>query len=290
MKPDVVISFMDRPNILTLLATRGSGIPVIVSERTDPAGRHIGRQWEVLRRLTYPWADALVCQGHRPLNYFHSPVRDRGHIIPNPVYISPEQESLRAYLDRDANTRTIVALGSLRKEKGFDILLEAFALMVKAHPDWSLTIFGEGPERGALEVQSRKLEIAGCVNLPGVTNDPLARLAEGDLFVLSSRVEGFPNALTEAMSVGLPVIATDVGAVPEIICEGINGLIVPSNDIGALSAAMSRLMRDEVDRCRLGSQAPEVLNRFSLEKVRIMWEDIISQVIGSRLVQGRGKW
>ncbi len=280
--PDVIISFIDGTNVLTILATRGLGVPLIISERTDPAGRDIGRAWEALRRLTYPWADALVCQGQRPLQYFPAHIRRRGRVIPNPVALPPEAAGLHAGLCRPAPERTLVALGKLRPEKGYDLLLEAFARIAARHLGWSLVIWGEGPMRPRLEAQAHALSIAGRVRLPGSTRQPLARLAEADLFVLPSRVEGFPNALTEAMSVGLPVIASDVGAVTEIVRDGVDGLLVPPGDVAALAAALDRLMGDLGERRRLAARAPEVLERFGLEKVLAMWEELIGEVIHKR--------
>lgn len=277
-KPDVVISFLDRTNILTLLATRSLGVPVIISERTDPAGRNIGRAWELLRQVTYPWADCLVCQGKRPLHYFPERLRRRGVIIPNPVILPAGLARLPLGLGRQRPQRMVVALGSLRMEKGFDLLLEAFTRVATQNPQWSLTIWGEGPSRSALQAQARALGIERRVRLPGITREPFARLAEADLFVLSSRVEGFPNALTEAMSVGLPVIATDVGAVPEIVRHGVDGLVVPPGDVNALAAEIGRLMGNERERSRLATHAPEVLERFSCEKVMGMWDMLIPGV------------
>jgi glycosyltransferase involved in cell wall biosynthesis len=281
-KPDVVISFLDRANVLTVLATRGLGVPVIISERTDPAGRDIGRSWEILRQLTYPLADCLVCQGERPLSYFPEHIRRRGVIIPNPVMLPAGLTGLRIALDRPKPQRMVASLGSLRREKGFDLLLEAFARLATPHPQWSLTIWGEGPGRSALQAQARALGIERRVRLPGITREPFARLAEADLFVLSSRVEGFPNALTEAMSVGLPVIATDVGAVPGIVRDGVDGIVVPPGDVNALAAAISRLIGDHRERRRLANQAPEVLERFSCEKVMGMWDMLIRGVASLR--------
>ncbi len=274
-RPEVIISFLDRTNVLALLASRGLAARVIVCERTDPARRTIGRQWELLRSLTYPWADSLVCQGERPLRYFAANIRRRARVIPNPVML-PEFCVRRR---RQSNQKPVlVALGSLRPEKGFDLLLTAFAKLAASYPDWSLVIRGEGPSRAALEAQARSLGIDGRTQFPGVTREPHARLAEADLFVLSSRVEGFPNALCEAMSVGLPVVATDVGAVPEIIRNGVDGVIVPPDDVESLAKELGRLMGSEEERKRLADRAPEVVERFSIERVLGMWDELISQV------------
>lgn len=281
-KARVVVSLLDRINVLTLLAVSGLRVPIIVSERTDPTSRNIGRSWEILRRITYSWADALVFQGERPMQYFPQSICRRGHIIPNPVCKPLEDSRFRGYLKRARPERVVTALGSLRPEKGFDLLIKAFALVSDRHPLWSLIIWGEGPESDSLSALTIELGVADRVHLPGVTREPSIRLAESDLFILPSRVEGFPNALTEAMAVGLPVIASDVGAIPEIIRNGVDGAIYPRGDVPALATAMDRLMGDENERLRLGSKATEVLDRFSLDKVVTMWESLIYTVIGYR--------
>lgn len=289
LKPDLIISFLDTLNVIVLLATRGLGIPVIVSERIDPAGWNLGRAWELLRRLTYQWADAVVCQGERPLRYFGPRLRRKGRIIPNPVALPTAAAGLRADVTCPRQVRTLVAMGSLRPQKGFDVpqkgfdvLLNAFSRVIPRHREWRLVIWGDGPLRSELESQASQLGIADHITFPGVTREPFARLAEADLFVLSSRLEGFPNVLTEAMSVGLPVIATDVGAVPEIVRDGIDGVLVPPGQVEALAVAMDRLMGNSEARSCLAVRAPDVLERFSLKKVIGMWEELICEVTGAK--------
>ncbi|TGV62805.1 glycosyltransferase, partial [Mesorhizobium sp. M2D.F.Ca.ET.160.01.1.1] len=102
-----------------------------------------------------------------------------------------------------------VAVGRLEKQKGFDLLLEAFSRVARQLPMVTLVIFGEGPERAALEQQARGLGIADRVRMPGVTNSPVGWLSVGDIFVLSSRFEGFPNVLLEALMAGMATVAFD---------------------------------------------------------------------------------
>jgi glycosyltransferase involved in cell wall biosynthesis len=169
-----------------------------------------------------------------------------------------------------------VGVGRLGVEKGFDLLIRAFAGIAGEHPRWRLTILGEGEERGALVAEIERSGLAGRVDLPGREADAAGVLRRSDLFVLSSRYEGFPNALCEAMACGLPVIAFDCHSGPaEIIRDGVDGVLVPAGNIDALSTAMARLIVDPEGRRRMGARATEVSDRFSVERIGSLWERIL---------------
>ncbi|RCJ37396.1 group 1 glycosyl transferase [Nostoc minutum NIES-26] len=276
-KPDAVISFMSTTNVLVLLATRGLQIPVVVSERNDPLKISISRSWKQLRQWTYPFADRIVFQTNRARDYFSSKVQASGCIIPNMVLLPPIEKELSRNLLKE---RSLIAVGRLVRAKGFDLLLQAFAQLKDCYPDWTLTILGEGSLRSDLESLRNQLGLSDRVYLPGTVNNPYEFLKQADIFIMSSRFEGFPNALCEAMACGLPVISTDCPSGPrEIIRDGIDGILVPNEDMSALAVAIERLISDEEERKRLAVHAPEVTERFNLEKVMGMWEELLTQVI-----------
>lgn len=278
--PDVVISFMDIPNVIALLATRWLNIPILVSERNDPAMLSIGRIWNSLRQWTYPFADRIVVQTERAGHYFQPELQERIVVMPNPVILPPLETSGSANLPGE---RSAIAIGRLVPQKGFDIMLKAFALVKDRYPEWTLTILGEGELRSELESLRQELKLADRVHLPGRVKNPHEFLRQADLFIMSSRFEGFPNALCEAMVCGLPVISADCPNGPrEIIRDGVDGILVPSEDVPALAGAMERLMSDPQTRAVLAAAAPEVAERFSLEKVMLMWESLIDRVIKER--------
>ena len=168
--------------------------------------------------------------------------------------------------DRSApdSQRRIVGLGRLADHKGFDLLLAAFQEVAADHPDWVLEIFGEGDQRPILEQYRDQHRLGDRVRLPGWTDRPAAVLSRGDIFVLPSRYEGFPNALLEAMACGLACISFDCDSGPrEIIRPGVDGLLVPAGDVAALASALGQLMSDSDLRQRLGNRAREVVTRFS---------------------------
>jgi glycosyltransferase involved in cell wall biosynthesis len=274
-QPDVVISLVDVINVLTLMASRGLHVPVIVSERTNPARYDIGPVWSALRRFMYPFADAVVCQTTSVLEWFQKRTRIRGHVIPNPVAL-PEN----AVPVLKPAGRVVMGMGRLDAEKGFDLLLQAFSRVAGRYPEWSLKIVGEGPLRPQLLAQTETLNLAGRVEFPGAVSDPFTFLCAADLFVLSSRFEGFPNVLCEAMACGLPAIAFDCSlGLSELLHDNVNGIIVPAEDVTALAAALDRLMGDARERQRLGKAAPEILERLHPEKVLHLWEELFDELL-----------
>jgi GalNAc-alpha-(1->4)-GalNAc-alpha-(1->3)-diNAcBac-PP-undecaprenol alpha-1,4-N-acetyl-D-galactosaminyltransferase len=269
-RPDAVVSFGDVTNVLTLLATRGLGTPVVVSERSDPAFCPIGNAFGILRRWLYPHADAVVVQSEEARRFFSAAIQARTDVIPNPVLPAKAPRTLSA--EGDHSSKIVLALGRLSKEKGFDLLIEAFARVASERPEWSLEIWGEGPDRGLLERMAAEKGLAGRIRLPGQTRSPQEQLLRADLFALSSRFEGFPNALCEAMACGLPVLSVDCPSGPrQIIRDGVDGLLVEPADPPALADGMRRLMDDPELRRRLASRAPEVVGRFGLDRVLDLW-------------------
>jgi GalNAc-alpha-(1->4)-GalNAc-alpha-(1->3)-diNAcBac-PP-undecaprenol alpha-1,4-N-acetyl-D-galactosaminyltransferase len=273
-EPQTVISFTDRMNVLTILACRPLGVDTVISERIDPSRYQIGRAWSWLRRRIYPSARALVVQTQRVRQQMLRMMRGRPvYVIPNAVFNPPTASQIT----RDpAATRWIVAVGRLTSQKGFDLLIEAFSRIAEAHPNWSLKILGEGPERAALDKLIASKLLTRRVILAGWENDPTAVLRQSEVFVLSSRFEGFPNALLEAMACGLASISFNCESGPaEIIRDGIDGLLIAPEDDAALAAAMERLIADEPLRRRLGSEAARVVERFGVEQYFARWEAVL---------------
>jgi glycosyltransferase involved in cell wall biosynthesis len=274
--PDVLISFIDTTNSLTIMATRGLGIPVIISERTDPSRRSLGRFWGAIRDFTYPLADLIVFQSCGVRDWFPPRVRARGVVIPNPV---PRPPAVSLVLPKKSPALRIVSMGRLSPVKGFDVLIQAFALASARTPHWHLDIWGQGPERPSLEELAGNLGMGEQIKFPGVTERPFDILRDADLFILSSHAEGFPNALAEAMACGLPVISTRFGgAADDMITDGLDGILVPPGNPEALAEAMVQLMTDPGKRARLGAQASRVVERFSMERVFGMWEEAVHRV------------
>ncbi|MDQ7834272.1 MAG: glycosyltransferase family 4 protein [Humidesulfovibrio sp.] len=278
MRPDAVISFMDSTNVLSILASRGLGIPVLVSEHIDPAQHDIGRIWNLLRHYTYPHASRVLLLTSGIDQYFPAPIRKRCTVMPNPVVVDCSGEC-----PLPLEGRCIVGLGRLSPQKGFDILLQAFAQVAPKHPDSHLWILGEGPERAALEALRDTLGLRDRAHLPGSVPDPGPVLKRAHAFALSSRYEGFPLALCEALACGVATVSTvfSPGAM-DILQDGENALVIPVEDTSALAEALDRLLADEKLRDGLSVHAPKILERFGLDKVIDLWEALLAQTVEER--------
>lgn len=162
----------------------------------------------------------------------------------------------------DPATRTVVSVARLSAEKGIDVLLEAWKRVVsQTSSAVRLVLVGDGPERGALERQARESALNGSLVFAGQVRDVRPFLQHGDLFVLPSRSEGLPNALLQAMSVGLPCIASRVGGVQELITDGVNGRLVEPEDPRALAEALLQLLSDQEEAGRLGAAARQTVEQ-----------------------------
>ncbi|MFZ4663024.1 MAG: glycosyltransferase family 4 protein [Caldilineaceae bacterium] len=278
-RPAVVISFTDLTNIRVLLALRFSGLPVLVSERVDPRRHRIGKVWRQLRRLTYPMAQQVIVQSQTVRDYFLRQSIRKVTVIPNPVLppptiTEPVGRNFQPYL---------ISIGRLDPQKGFDLLLQAFQQIYTRYPAWRLLIVGDGDQREPLTTLAYTLGLATQVVFVGRTKQVYDYLHGAELFVLASRYEGFPNVLGEAMACGLPVISFDCPSGPrELIRDGVDGVLVPPEDVPALAAALDRLLSDSAYRQQLAARAPEIIERFGIDQVMGLWEVAIKAAIGEK--------
>lgn len=282
-RPDIVLSMMTTANVVAALATVGLPCAVVGSERNHPPRLPLGRIWETLRRWTYGLLDAVVALTNESADWLriHTTAK-RIEIIPNAImWPLPKNPPI---IEPDSilreNRNFVLAVGRLVSQKGFDMLLEAFSMVARERPDWDLVILGEGAERSTLEKLVKEKNISGRVFLPGRAGNVVDWYNRAQLYVLSSRFEGFPNTLIEAMAAGCPVISFDCDTGPRnIIRHEVDGLLVPANDVRALAYGMARMMDDEEFRKRCASKAIEVRRRFSIQHIGDMWDKLFDEVI-----------
>jgi GalNAc-alpha-(1->4)-GalNAc-alpha-(1->3)-diNAcBac-PP-undecaprenol alpha-1,4-N-acetyl-D-galactosaminyltransferase len=285
-QPDLVISFVNTTNILTLLACRGLKVKTIVSEHVHPTFGQLNKATQLLQKLTYQQADLVTVQTHAALSFF--PIdRYKTFVIPNPVVL-PDSEPIESQLYTD--DRHLLAIGKLIPQKGFDLAIKAFAQVAERYPEWTLTILGEGEMRSELEKLCLELDLEDRVFMPGVVKNIDAHLRKADIFILPSRFEGFPVTLCEAMACGVPVIASNCLSGPrEIVHDGIDGMLVKPDNVSALAIGMSQLMSDPGKRQYFSHHAPKVLDRFGVEPVAAIWHRAIEQVLAQNISVARTK-
>ncbi|MGN9791278.1 glycosyltransferase family 4 protein [Streptomyces sp. OZ13] len=190
--------------------------------------------------------------------------------MPNPLPFFPEVPS-------DRSAKTVVSIGRLHEEKGVDLLLDAWAEVAPLHPDWTLRIYGSGEEEAALKKQSAQLGLSTSVEWMGRTSDVPGALRESSLFALSSRGEGFPLALMEAMATAVPCVAFDVApGVREIISDGEDGFLAPPGNTAEFARRLDMLITDKELRDRMGERARREIQRYSTTEIVSRWEDLFA--------------
>jgi GalNAc-alpha-(1->4)-GalNAc-alpha-(1->3)-diNAcBac-PP-undecaprenol alpha-1,4-N-acetyl-D-galactosaminyltransferase len=278
---DVFISLGDRTNILGLLAVIGLGCKTIISERTDPDRSSLPWQWRLLRRISYRYADIHVAQS----NYAAKCIDDKFNGLPS-VIIPNSVPSLSRRLNRgpansDSQPRfRALSVGRLSPEKGFDVLLASFKRVCEGNRHAQLTIVGSGPAETDLKALAEQLDLSHHVDFAGEVADVSSYYEAADVFILASRREGFPNVILEAMSFGVPVIATECpGGLQDLIVNGSSGLLVPINDAARLGDAIVAILRDAGLADRLRETALSTLSRYDSTAIAKQWIATINQVL-----------
>lgn len=280
--PDIALGMMTMANILLAYAGWGLVRPRRVgSERVHPPQFPLGRQWEVLRRHAYGKLAGMTAMTRESARWLETHTTARKvAVIPNAV-IWP-LPALTPRLSPDAlcppGRRIVLAVGRLEWQKGFDILIDAFSRLAPTHADWDLVILGEGIQRSALREQQQRAGLATRVFLPGKAGNVGDWYERADVYVMSSRFEGFPNTLVEALAHGLPAVSFDCDSGPrDILRDQVDGLLVPSGNVAALAAALDLMMRDAELRARFASRAIEVRERYSMERIAGLWQALFEE-------------
>lgn len=273
---DIVISFLVAADILTWLCSR-SGLRFlhVCSERNDPTVRR-SRQLRILYRI-YQKCALLVCQSRKVADFYSMVPEDRKIVIPNPVdpALIPQRAAMIPH--------RVVAVGRLDPQKNFTLLIDSIADVRARRQEVTLDIYGEGPQRLELQAKINELGLADCITLKGASSDLLFQIANAALFVMSSDYEGFPNALLEAMAIGLPLVSTDfpTGTAREMIGEE-NGVLVPVGDREKLTSAIYGILSDAQKQEAMEKANREKAETYHIDKILRLWmaalEDTLKRV------------
>ena len=266
-RPDTVLSFAARINIISALASIGIKKHFVVSERNDPKrdGRSI---WvKIGTYLIYPNVDKVVFQTKQAQSCFNKRIICNSDIIYNPVNVNVKYKSI--------NSKKIVSVGRLEPQKNHKLLLTSFKEIIDMFPEYSLIIYGEGTLRKELEVIISELDLMDKVSMPGNIDNIHQKLLEAEFFALSSDYEGLSNALLEAMMMGLPCISTNCAGSNEVITNGENGILIPVGDKDRLVDAMKLLINNKELALRLGIEASIRSREFSSGNIIKEWESVL---------------
>lgn len=269
---DVVI-IMDTPMcVYCVPALLGLNVPIIVSERSAPNTNAIKKKTRYLSHLFMNAADGFVFQTNGAKKFYNKQIQNRSVVIENPLDIDALPEVFNGQ-----RSKRIVAVGRLIPVKDYPLLIKAFEKFSVTHEDYSLEIYGDGPERTRIEKIVSESPAMQKICIMGAHNDVLERIADAAVYVLSSYLEGMPNALIEAMALGIPSISTDCppGGPADLITNMENGLLVPVNDPSKMADAMGLL----VDNCELAKKisqnAVNIRERLKIDVIGEKWDSVI---------------
>ena len=275
IKPDIIISFLPEPSYRILfLKIFNPNIKVIVSVRNDPKVEYSSIKNRMIMKLLYPLADGFVFQTQEAKEYFSKKIQDKSVIIPNPIN---EEFICEPYTGK--REKIIVTVGRLEKQKNHKMLIEAFSKLPEELNEYKLIIYGEGSLRPELEKQIKELNLLDRVFLPGQVDDIKNKIYKASLFVLSSNYEGMPNALMEAMALGIPCISTDCpcGGPRFLIKNGYNGYLVHINDIQDLHKTIQNVLHKE--QTEISKRANKIIVNLNPNKINKDWHEYVNKII-----------
>lgn len=273
-KPDLIISFTIEASVRAIIAAKLRKIPNIVSVRNAPQIIFERKRGKIAKRL-YRYTDGIVCQNLSAKQYFSDELQKKITVIPN--MINPDF-ILEPYTGE--RRKKVVNVGRLETQKNQALLISAFSIFHKKHPDWTLCIYGEGSLRDKLTQHIDELGLKEYVEMPGVIDNVAGAIHQDGMFVLSSDFEGSPNALLEAMVEGIPSISTDcIGdGARDVIDSGKNGFLVSRGDAEGLAEAMDKIASDNEFAQELSGEAVKLRDKLAPDKVYGMWKEYIEKM------------
>lgn len=277
-KPSIMIAFMGKSNFMAIVSSLFLGIPVLVSVRSDPNKEYAGRIMRFLSKTLFGLASGVILQTEDAKLYFPKWIRKKAVIMPNSLnknFIKPKYNNQRL--------NEIVTVGSIDENKNQALLIEAFALINQDYPEMKVVIYGDGAKRKELEEKVKNLGLQDKILFPGRENAVYNKIDKARIFVLTSKVEGMPNALIEAMALGLAVISTDCpcGGPRTLIQEGENGLLIPVGDVKALEKALRKILDHTELEEKLGMNAHKLSAELEPDIVNRKWLNYITSQMES---------
>lgn len=275
-KPDVILSFIGKNNIMALLTTRRFHIPVLVSVRGDPMQEYYTSWMRLMARTLFKKASRVILQTNQAMDFFPEKIKRKAVILKNPVntaFFKPYYQGERE--------KKIVAVGRVDENKNHMLLIQAFANIAMQFPEYSLYIYGDGESREKLIQWVLEHELSHRIHLPGSVDHIEDMIDKASVYVLSSNTEGVPNTLIEAMLLGLPVIATDCpcGGPAELISQGINGILTPVNNLDKMTENLQKLLNNLQYAVEMGEEASKIQELYRPEIIYQSWEKCLQNAV-----------
>ena len=272
---DVYITFLPKLTSFIFAQKQFIKCPIILAERADPATFcNASEKNKNIFEKYYPLADGYIFQTEDARNYYEEQGinTENSVVIPNAInseFIRPPYQGERR--------KVIVGAGRLTKQKNFSLLIRAFAEINKDFPEYVLEIYGDGPLKNDLKNEAKELGISEKVKFQGYVENLGDRIQDATMFVLSSDFEGMPNALMEAMALGLPVISTDcpAGGSKYLIREGENGYLITVGDIENLAKKIYYLLDNKDVQKKIATEAIKIQSDLLSDNIYARWENFI---------------
>jgi glycosyltransferase involved in cell wall biosynthesis len=262
--------------IYTIPACFGLNVKHIISERNDPEHFAGKKSIKIISRLLLRFAHGYIFQTKDARDSYGLRIAEKSKVIANPLFNLQDMPEYPFIGERE---KMIVSVGRLNEQKNQKLLIDAFVEVHKIHPEYGLTIWGEGPERNKLEKIIRDYGLSESVFLPGTQKNLVNELYKKSVFVLCSDFEGMPNALMEAMALGLPCISTDCpcGGPRELIENGVNGLLISVGSKQQLIQAMLTVINCTIDVKSLCNKAFKIREKYSIDNICKEWMSALEE-------------
>lgn len=272
IRPEITIHYNFQSAYFAVAMPKKARGKIIYSERGDPYDDEYSGLLGLIRQHAIKRIDGFVFQTEGARDFFNENIRMRSTVIHNPLSISSTKNEFPVVRDK-----RIVSVGRLHPQKNQRLLIEAFARIATDFKDYSLEVYGDGPLKDELEKLIDEKGLKGQVHLFNARKDIFKAIRNAAMFVLSSDFEGMPNALMEAMALGMPCISTDCrpGGARALIESGVNGVIVPCGDSDALADKMAYLLKNPEEANRYGEKATHIAETHTPDAIFKQWEQYI---------------
>ncbi len=274
IKPDAIVSFLTTNNVLSCMAN-DMDIPLVVSERIDPAKAETKLHWRILRRLYYGKAKSIVVQCSNFASFCGGQFMKTTKVIPNPI-LNP---NVCYQIDEHKNKIVFVSIGRIAEQKNFPWMCDQMKRIHECVPNSELRIYGNGDQLDNLRKYIEDNNMERYIKLMGYTDEPYSELVKADIFLMTSDYEGFPNALSEAMAVGLPSVTRLCHeGIRELVEDGVNGFVTEMNATDEFVEIAVQLAKNIDLRKGVSKEAKKVSELYSIENVTTQWERALKNV------------